>query len=274
MDEEYKIRKWLYEKACTDIGLTLKVLDGEQSLVRVSKRKDFFVTPFYDWPPLNTSVACDIAKDKVLTKELLSKSGIKTPEGRHFFVANKNDWVPDHNLKEDAYLYAEGLGYPIVVKPHNLSRGQGVEVCYSREQLTKALEEIQKLSHVAMVEEVIVGREGRLFCIGDEIQFMYYKESDADTQVGNLAVGGKLVGFEDKKIPEKLSNLAKVVFDSFGHDLRLFAIDFFEQESGDCILIEVNGKPFLSSICKYGYQDTALRVLVKSLEKYFKKSKI
>ena len=109
-------------------------------------------------------------------------------------------------------MYAERLGYPMVVKPHNLSRGQGVGVCRSREQLTKALEEIQKLSHVAMVEEVIVGKEGRLFCIGDEIQFMYYKESDADTQVGNLAAGGTLVEFEDKKIPEKLSTSCKSSF--------------------------------------------------------------
>ena len=269
MKYEHALKQELYQELCADKGFTFEILDADEYLIRISDGDRFFVTTFYGWPPLNKENTHRIAKDKVFTKHLLEDAGIPTPRGSHFFVNTKLGWEPTHNKREDAYAYAEVLGYPVFVKPHNLSRGIGAQVCENQAALTHALDAISEHTHVAIVEEVVTGREGRLFCIDGVVSFMYYKEADPDTQIANLAAGGVLVDFKTDDIPTALVDIGSRVYTAFGGDLRVYALDFFERPDGSYIVLEVNGQPFLSSITKAGYRDTARAVLEECLDRYF-----
>ncbi len=71
-----------------------------------------------------SAVSESIAQDKDLTKKLLSAAGVPVPIGRP--VANV----------EDAWVVAQQVGLPVVVKPQDGNQGKGVTVnISSREQL-------------------------------------------------------------------------------------------------------------------------------------------
>lgn len=269
MKHEHHIKQGLYKEACENLGLTFKVLDEHEYLIRISKGDVHYVTSFYGWPPLNRENTHRIVKDKVFAKQLMQEAGVPTPRGSHFFVDSLPGWEPDHNLEEDAFEYAESIGYPVFVKPHNLSQGRGARICTSKEDLFTALEEIKDLSHIALIEEVVEGIEGRLFCIDGVVEFMYYKKADPTTKIANLAAGGVLTQFGSENIPKDLQEIGKKVHEAFGKDLRIYALDFFERPNGERVVLEVNGQPFLSSISRAGYRDIALKVLTKSLTLYF-----
>ena len=268
MDDEQNIKGKLYQQACASLGYSIERIGEDGGLLKVSNERTFFVVAFNDWPPLNTASARAIAKDKVLTKTLLTGAAIATPIGEHVFVSGKNDWEPTQHLPELAYTFAEKNGYPVFVKPHNASRGRGARLCNSEEDLTSALQDIAAISHVAVVEEVLRGREGRLMCIDGEVLFMYHKKVDANTGIANLAAGGELVNLTTTDIPHAHTQLAQKVFEAFGKDLRLYAVDFFETDDG-IVVVEVNAHPFLSSIYAYGHQDVACSVLMRAIQAYF-----
>jgi len=75
-------------------------------------------------------------------KSFCLKNDISTPNGIFY------------NKKEDL----EGLNFPIVVKPTNLSGGRGVEIVNSKEQLIKSLNEAKKVSDEIFLEEFIDGK--------------------------------------------------------------------------------------------------------------------
>ena len=113
--------------------------------------------------PLNTAGAKAICNDKETTRLMLQRRGIPVPQGRSF---NNGDF-------ETAHIYAEQLGYPVVVKPAMGTMGIGVKAGIQNEvELFRAFEHL-KTSRLAnqgfIVEKHIEGEEYRILVIGDEV---------------------------------------------------------------------------------------------------------
>lgn len=66
--------------------------------------------------PRSTVLAQRLCDDKAVTRHLLAADGLAVAESRVFGVAEL----------DEATRYAESLGWPVVVKPTNLSRGHGI----------------------------------------------------------------------------------------------------------------------------------------------------
>lgn len=105
-----------------------------------------------------SAIAEGIARDKDLTKTLLSACGVPVPEGRVVDSA------------EDAWETAQDIGVPVVVKPSDGNHARGVSI-----ELTRR-EDIEAAYHVAdaegngvIVERFIPGKEHRLLVVGGRV---------------------------------------------------------------------------------------------------------
>jgi len=276
MEEENTLKLKLCKEACDQLGLKLEYIGDDNYLTKVSNDDDFFYTNFDSLPPLNSASIDTISRDKIFTKRILSEEGMNVPRGEYFYVSGLNDWVPKERTKDDAIRYAQSIGYPVFVKPHNQSQGRGAKICKTGIELSDHLDTILQYSHIAMVEEVQIGNEYRVFAIDGVPEFSYRRKAADTSDVANISAGGEIMEYTDTKISESASDLAKKIYEIFGSDLRIFAVDFFADSIDDGIetftILEVNTRPALTGISKLGHKHKAVEIWTKTLDKYFKKT--
>ncbi|MGV8934640.1 MAG: cyanophycin synthetase [Gallionellaceae bacterium] len=105
-----------------------------------------------------SAIAQSIAQDKELTKKLLESAGVPIPFGRP--VLNE----------DDAWVAAEEIGLPIVVKPQDGNQGKGVTVnVASREHLKIAYAAAAAVSESVMVERYMPGHDYRLLVVNNKL---------------------------------------------------------------------------------------------------------
>ncbi|GAB3268785.1 cyanophycin synthetase [Chitinimonas naiadis] len=105
-----------------------------------------------------SAIAESIAQDKELTKKLLFAAGVPVPQGRPVKDA------------DDAWLAAQEIGLPVVVKPQDGNQGKGVTVnITSREHLEIAFKAASEFRDDVMVERYLPGHDFRLLVVGDKL---------------------------------------------------------------------------------------------------------
>ena len=105
-----------------------------------------------------SAISQSIAQDKELTKKLLEAAGVPIPFGRP---------VLD---EEDAWVAAEEIGLPVVVKPQDGNQGKGVTVnVASRDHLKIAYAAAAAISDSVMVERYLPGHDFRLLVVGGKV---------------------------------------------------------------------------------------------------------
>lgn len=105
-----------------------------------------------------SAIAEAIAQDKELTKKLLHASGVAVPHGRP---------VED---EDDAWVAAQEVGLPVVVKPQDGNQGKGISVnLTTEEQVRKAYRVAIEFRDDIMVEKYLPGHDWRLLVIGDKL---------------------------------------------------------------------------------------------------------
>jgi len=105
-----------------------------------------------------SAIAEAIAQDKELTKNLLHAAGVAVPYGRP---------VED---EDDAWLAAQEVGLPVVVKPQDGNQGKGISVnLTSEEQVRHAYRVAIEFRDDIMVEKYLPGHDWRLLVIGDKL---------------------------------------------------------------------------------------------------------
>lgn len=106
--------------------------------------------------------ATSICRNKYLTKEKLKKAGLPVPEGATF----KED--------KEIIMFAEKIGYPVVIKPKSGSMGKGVYVnIKSKDQLEEALNEFRSIeknkNKEVIIEKYYPGTEYRVYVVGEKV---------------------------------------------------------------------------------------------------------
>lgn len=104
------------------------------------------------------SIAEALASDKQMTRQLLSAVHVPVPEGR---------LVEDDN---DAWLAAEEIPGPVVVKPRDANHGRGVFANLTEQsEVMDAYHEAKKEGSGVMVERFIPGIEHRVLIVGGKV---------------------------------------------------------------------------------------------------------
>ncbi|MBF5003933.1 cyanophycin synthetase [Diaphorobacter caeni] len=107
---------------------------------------------------MTSAVAESIAQDKDLTKRLLHAAGVPVPLGR-----------PVKDV-DDAWVVAQEVGLPVVVKPQDGNQGKGVVVnITTREGLEAAYKVAEEFGDDVMVERFLPGHDFRLLVVGGQL---------------------------------------------------------------------------------------------------------
>src|SRR5699024_10581634 len=116
---------------------------------------------------LVSNEAVEKGSEKDDTKILLEKAGVPVPKGKGFDPEATNQEIID---------YSKELGYPLVLKPTNASLGNGVVTnIRNDEDLMKALHYVRhELDYPEIiVEQYVVGKEYRVYVVGDKVIAVY-----------------------------------------------------------------------------------------------------
>jgi cyanophycin synthetase len=99
-----------------------------------------------------------ISRDKDLTKQLLRSCGVPVPEGQLV------------NGVEEAWVAAQDIGLPVVVKPSDGNHGRGVSTeLVSREEIETAYRLAVEHGSGVIVERFVPGNEHRLLVVGGRL---------------------------------------------------------------------------------------------------------
>ncbi len=105
-----------------------------------------------------SAIAENIARDKDLTKRLLSSCGVPVPEGE----------VVDSPAA--AWAAAQDIGLPVVVKPCDGNHGRGVTLdLRNREDVEAAYAVAERHGSEVLVERFVRGEEHRLLVVGGKV---------------------------------------------------------------------------------------------------------
>lgn len=105
-----------------------------------------------------SSIGEAIASDKQLTRQLLSAVHVPVPEGR---------WVID---ADDAWVAAQEIDGPVVVKPRDANHGRGVAPnLTTQEEIVRAFHGAEKEGSGVIVERFVRGIEHRLLVIDGKV---------------------------------------------------------------------------------------------------------
>jgi len=119
-----------------------------------------------------SAVAESVAQDKELTRRLLAAAGVAVPTGRTVADAS------------DAWLAAQELAEPVVVKPVDGNHGRAVSIRLDTEEAVRAAYELAaKEGSGVIVERFIPGIQHRVLVVGD--QAVASVAGDADVLQGD-----------------------------------------------------------------------------------------
>ena len=103
------------------------------------------------------ALAESIAQDKELTRQLLHSVGVPMAAGRKA------------RSREDAWVAAEELGLPVVVKPQDANHGRGVSIrLEDRAAVEAAFDIASREGTGVVVEHFVAGAQYRVLVVGDE----------------------------------------------------------------------------------------------------------
>lgn len=164
-------------QVCREENYSFSIIDGySHQLVRVAQGEHFFFAGMGRVAnyPLNSAVAASVARDKAFAYQALAIAGFPVPEYGHFFLDPQHQALRGKGReRNDAFAYAEQLGYPVFVKPIDGSKGTLCDIAYGPEDLAVLLERIARFHHAALVQRVLTGEDRRLFVVDGQVVFGY-----------------------------------------------------------------------------------------------------
>ncbi len=164
----------MLQKIAPLIGASV-VMDPEWNIAGqitfANGRKRYFRYSSLD---LNGLGASDIAKDKDYASFFLARMGYPVIEGKVFYSPDFGRAIGRQKQNIDAaYLYAQSLGMPVVVKPNSGSQGVGVAFVQTKKEFYVAMRRVFKTDRVALVQRPVAGKDYRVVVLDDKIISAY-----------------------------------------------------------------------------------------------------
>lgn len=210
----------------------------------------------------NSSETIELCDDKIVTTQKLSNIDIKLPKTifSHMFFN-------DSNLQNDIffdYIKSE-LGFPLVVKEAFGSFGEQVYLIKNINQLKNINKQLWSKPH--LYQEFIkssVGRDVRLYVVGDRVVASMLRENDDDFRA-NVTIGGKVSPYTPS---EDFINTAVKASKALGATFS--GVDILFGENNKPILCEVNSNSHIKGIFETTGLNIANYILKEILEEISK----
>lgn len=127
----------------------------------------------HSWPDINPAAAARAAAVKAWSLHFLKDAGYRVPD---FACFGKQSWAATQLPGRDeaaAIAFADALGYPVVVKPCNLSYSAGVHLVASADELRKILSEVTAQDPMFLVQRYVEGREYRVVVLDGQVELVF-----------------------------------------------------------------------------------------------------
>jgi len=122
--------------------------------------------------PLGSS---EIARDKGYSEFFLKHFGYKTPEGQTCFSDKLNERLATKRTIDDGFDFARSLGFPVILKPNNLSQGALVVKVHNKREFYAAAKRIFRRVSVMVVQRFYAGNDYRIVVLDDEVISAYQR---------------------------------------------------------------------------------------------------
>ncbi|MDO8515093.1 MAG: cyanophycin synthetase [bacterium] len=165
----------LIAEIAPELGLEVHI-EPEYGYVGQIKTKDgrlfYFRNTSFD---LNGQGSSDNAKDKGYAAYFMKRFGYSVPESEEFYSDRWAEIIKSNKTVNQACVFAQKLGYPVIVKPNSKSQGAGVEKVHTDEHLTIALNYVfdEIKDRVGIVQRFIEGDDYRIVTLDMEIVAAY-----------------------------------------------------------------------------------------------------
>ena len=271
----YKYTKNINEIEITKIGEKLQNLEKIDNIIETLKKQDVIFPVLHGLygedgtiqglfemikiPYVGCKVlASSLAMDKVYTKIIIEKAGIKQTKSEYIRKFKNNYIYIDKNFNEKICKIDEickimetNLKYPMFVKPSNSGSSVGVNRADTKEELKRGIEYASKFDKKILVEQGIIGHEVECAVLGNE--------EIISSDVGEIKSADEFYSFDakyknqesktlipaeiSKETRDKIRKMAEKAFKAIDGK-GLSRVDFFvEDETNEIYLNEINTMP-------------------------------
>ncbi|MBU7582802.1 MAG: cyanophycin synthetase [Nostoc sp. TH1S01] len=124
---------------------------------------------------INGFGSAEIAKDKAYSNFFLKHFGYKVTEGQTFFSNKICEKIGSERNIDAGFDYAKELGFPVIVKPINLSQGRFVTKVYNKTEYYQVAKKILRITPGFIVERFYPGNDYRIVVVDDEVLAVYQR---------------------------------------------------------------------------------------------------
>jgi D-alanine-D-alanine ligase-like ATP-grasp enzyme len=165
----------IIQKVAEEIGAIVSV-DPECTFVGLitfkNGNKTFFRNTRFS---INSSGSTAIAKDKSVSSFFLNNFGYKVTEGKTFFSEEIREEIANIRNIDEGFYYAQELGFPVIVKPINLSQGIFVTKVHNKQEYYQVAKKILQKVSGFIVERFYSGNDYRIVVLDDEVVSAYQR---------------------------------------------------------------------------------------------------
>ncbi|MEH1792061.1 cyanophycin synthetase [Nostoc sp.] len=165
----------IIQKVAKEIGAVVLV-DPECTFMGLitfkNGNKTFFRTTRFS---INSSGSVAIAKDKSVSSFFLNSFGYKVTEGKTFFSEELCEEIANIRNIDAGFYYAKELGFPVIVKPINLSQGLFVTKVHNKQEYYQVAKKILQQVSGFIVERFYSGNDYRIVVLDDEVVSAYQR---------------------------------------------------------------------------------------------------
>ena len=147
---------------------------------------------------LDSMIGAKMSQNKFITKKLLQQLGYPTPRGQ----AVKSI--------EEAQTVFDKLSAPVVIKPQNADRGEGISLnITSKEEIPSAFQKARTYSRSVIIEEMVLGVCHRIAVTNNKILFVTKRYPKYITGDGQHSIS-QLIDLVNQKELNKVPYLRKI----------------------------------------------------------------
>jgi len=159
--EDLELSTQLLLKAAVKRGIAFEFLDREENFILLQKGSHKEYVKQATKTSLDSYSTVLIMENKVVTKKVLERHGIRVPDGRVY--RDLGSAMADYQIYRDQ---------PIVIKPKSTNFGLGITIFaggFSQEDYQKAFELAFEHDQTVLLEEFMTGKEYRFLVMGEEV---------------------------------------------------------------------------------------------------------
>jgi len=165
----------IIERIADEIGAKLSVEPNSMEAIQIifkNGRRTFVNIRSFN---INKSSSSKMAEDKDYSSFFLKQFGYNVPVGKAFLSESLCKHMGNERDMISGYDYAINLGFPIILKPNNLSRGEMVTKVYSKREYFSTAKKIFAKSQVMLVQKFYSGRDYRIVVLEGKVISAYQR---------------------------------------------------------------------------------------------------